>query len=422
MPRIRSRVFKGQSYNTAGRLEESRYTASDPWRITYQSADLYLTRNMGFERITDEVQYGDNHPMKIERVRVVQNLVTNMTKELADVNELNGPRITTKNLHHGGYYDYTSQGGFDPSVYMAPAISQPSDAVLVAKLLAKTNPSVPMVSLPNFGHEMRELPDLVRNAGRNFINRAATANLQINFGLSPMIGDLLKLHDFTQEADKLFKSLNAARKRGLRRTRTLWEGSNSTSTTLQLSNDYWLQMDGTRSIERKRSIKGHVRWIPDKTFPRSDDELRRRIKQSMLGLSTDSANLAMIAWEAMPWTWLIDWFANTGDLMKRDINTLGMKPTGIRLMENDVSNLKLIPKQRYGRRSWMFTSPHLSTYEQKVRRIPSNLGAIPVDIKLPLFDIRQLGILASLFVIRSGRYPDPEPGLAYVIGSKLRKK
>jgi hypothetical protein len=37
--------------------------------------------------------------------------------------------------------------------------------------------------------------------------------------------------------------------------------------------------------------------------------------KAVLGIGLDPGNISSAAWEAIPWSWLIDWFANVGEYL-----------------------------------------------------------------------------------------------------------
>jgi hypothetical protein len=267
---------------------------------------------------------------------------------------------------------------------------------------------MPATSIPNFLLELREFPELVRVEGGKMLKRLANVNLQTNFGALPMMSDLQGLLNFQEEVDKLFNQLRNARKRGgIIRTATLWRDDDTKVSIIpDLNNGDFANgsLPGSSRSDVMFRIRGSCRWVPTKDFPTSDAELRSRIRNSMIGLT--SAHAALIAGEAMPWSWLIDWFSNIGDIAAAETNSIGMRPTTIVLMPQvrqfTYWNALGIINTYEGRPYPVSISPGLHLYESKVRRPAS--AALTPEAKLPLLSMKQLGILASLIVLRSKRY------------------
>lgn len=111
-----------------------------------------------------------------------------------------------------------------------------SDGALATEVLARSNPSKPLVSLPNFIHELKDLPGMIRDIGRikiqlaNLKNGKAgpnasarnTANhyLAAQMGWVPLISDLRKMMRFQASVDKKINELDRLfnKNEGLHRT------------------------------------------------------------------------------------------------------------------------------------------------------------------------------------------------------------
>lgn len=70
--------------------------------------------------------------------------------------------------------------------------------------------------------------------------------------------------------------------------------------------------------------RGTVKWTPrGSAYTTSDPNLRDHVFDRALGLSP--MQLVTNAWELLPWSWLADWFGNTGDFLKFASATLDYK-------------------------------------------------------------------------------------------------
>jgi hypothetical protein len=195
----------------------------------------------------------------------------------------------------------------------------PTIGALNAQIIAKTNPSRPMIRLPVSFLELREIPSLFRDYGANLIKRSSGQHLAREFGWQPLIKDLWVLANLTEAVDnrlELFKKLQDGPM--CRKVRLASNaGTNSAGSSFAAnSSPTWLFANYRIELAvRKQQIWGYAKWAPTSAFKdiRTYDntELRKRARSAILGLNISPA----AAWNAIPWTWLIDWFANFGDIL-----------------------------------------------------------------------------------------------------------
>lgn len=215
----------------------------------------------------------------------------------------------------------------------APGLPSRSDSDDAVTLLSRTNPNRSSIDSLVSLSELRELPGLIKDVGGyrletlwkhvpkdvfKFMNRAAKVNLIVQFGIAPIIGDIRKLLKFTSLVDSRVQELDRLMERGLRRTITIsrdsvtadypWNTIQSSVVTLHC---------GIRKVTT-REVRGHVRWHPTLNFQMSDKEMRRLASKIVAGGVIDFTTL----WEAMPWSWLIDYFTNVGDFISLTRNII----------------------------------------------------------------------------------------------------
>lgn len=123
--------------------------------------------------------------------------------------------------------------------------------------------------------------------------------------------------------------------------------------------------------------------------------------RSALGL-----NLGMIPitiWKALPWSWMIDWFADISNVMQANYNMIFYSPSAINFMENRV----VITETSGGSNASGNTSATVSAGSLKIeRKLRSQLStsAAKVTLRLPFLDNFKLSILGSLTILGlSGR-------------------
>lgn len=269
------------------------------------------------------------------------------------------------------------------------------DVTYATRAAARTNPSRPYVDIPVNILELGDIAQLIRSTGRNIIERAAGHNLRYQFGIRPLVGDLVKLMNFRDQLSRRIKELERLQgPKGLRRTLSLDSGSSSgkTGTIFMQSNLASVNavFDWVTSVE----VKAHVRWRAGGGLGRlkTAADRERAATRAILGLTIDSSTL----WEGLPWTWMIDWCTNVGDYFKANRNIVPATLIGVYIMRHT--------RTEYSWGGANFSSNptgHCSGgsffREQKLRS-----SSVPVapTAHFPFLDGNQVGILGSLAVTR----------------------
>lgn len=323
-----------------------------------------------------------------------------------------------------------------PLVY--PVSDPESD---VARAIATTNPSRPDVLLPAFIAELKDLPDMIKygaEVGKFLIDAAyrrrrggptrvprqiepktlsdmvrpsighgfsaakevAIANLAIQFGVLPFIGDLQKMFNFTENVEKRRGEMDRLYGgSGLKRRVTLSEASDRQGPTVRavmtLGRTFNRPVTSLRTMHRWAV----VRYKPTNTspLPPSDAELRRML----LGLNLDS--IGSVAWELLPWSWLADYFGNVGHTVKAANNHLNTSYTGTIMTERTTTDsfpgTTFILNGQAGRTSKYTMTSGSRKISMKERYVIGRSLPLP-SFGLPILGGRQLSILNSIFATR----------------------
>lgn len=208
------------------------------------------------------------------------------------------------------------------------------------EILAKTNPSRPHVSVPTFIAEMKDLPGLIMNSGAGLLKAVAQGYLSWRWALKPMMSDLRKLWQFQRAVDQRTTWLMKLRAGQTLRHRTELGVTNHADAPLvnQTVHSEGCGVSGTfqTSYSMKEWATAQWKLLPDSVLPQLGYEpLRKKAIALTFGI-TDHEMLAT-AWELTPWSWLADWFGNTGDLIAATNNSVGCTWSNICYMRHSTA-------------------------------------------------------------------------------------
>lgn len=264
----------------------------------------------------------------------------------------------------------------------------PSNSWCATDCLAKTNPNREEVSVPLFLYEIREIPSLIKSFGDSWIRRTADANLRFEFGIKPMISDIVKFASFSSMFHKRMNEIKRLNERGLRRTihHGSWSESQHYSGNLHSNGATFLGKPMTKTTTAEKW--SYVKWTPDRdTLDMDPSEMMWKVLRVVYGLTIDSQFL----WNAIPWSWLVDWGANMGDYLASRRNLIGASPSPVEVMTHTVTQTSF-GSHKDGTAT---LSPGNVLYETKVRRRSSP----SLQAHLPIMSARQYSILGSLAVL-----------------------
>jgi hypothetical protein len=282
-----------------------------------------------------------------------------------------------------------------------------TDDQVWASFLSSSNPSRPDISLPVFLAELVDLPKMIRHGGRvlrgdvfrnpsgiSLAKEAASANLAYQYGWAPFASDLFKLSQFMRAVEKRRRILEQLRTgRGLRYRR---EFDNVTYTDsfvkyIHSSLGVFIPVDVTVTSTLRRWAVCHWYVTESLNIPQTDEQLL----QMILGLTWN--NFASNVWEAMPWSWLIDWFTNLGDLISLSNNQIGVSARGC------VMTHWKKEKSHTESTAEVYSDIHVSSgfaIQENKFRVPYD-GLPSISASLPILTGKQWSILGSLATLRA---------------------
>ncbi|UJQ85450.1 MAG: putative maturation protein [Alehxovirus faecadaptatum] len=307
------------------------------------------------------------------------------------------------------YKDYFPSG-FDLVTHLG--ISVPSISSRAITLRARTNPSREEVSIPNFVHELKDFPRMIRQIqslptlARNFKHRhsaafreAASLHLGFEFGWKPLISDLRDILSFQDQVDKRIVELNRLySEKGLKRRLSLFDSSAVDVSNVNVDTGGGIAITARKTrVTRVRSW-GTIRWRPTavpKDLRRQD--LGRVARKLVFGLQHRGID-GLQAWNALPFSWLADWFSNYGEWLAANRNVIPAAPTG-------PCNIMTLSETYV---TWQRTDGYkdLITGAEGVRILRTKERAQSsgsLSVHLPLATARQLGILLALNLQRRTR-------------------
>jgi hypothetical protein len=279
--------------------------------------------------------------------------------------------------------------------YAGPDALSVNTTGLVTRAAALTNPSTPTVNIPVFVAELRDLPKLVKIAGDSLLGKAGSGYLSWQFGWKPLVSDLRGMLDFARVTDKRLRSLKKLQQSGSITGQISGPSNSGGSNTVKT-------IDGAQSARVITTTQvtswASVRWLyKPGSLPRSDSDLVTKARNLAYGL--DPSQITQNVWQAIPWTWLINWFTGIGDFIVASNNKVAIvsQSNGCVMIHTQGScairknsalgNITIT--QVGGNTNW------------------KSRGVAPITVfnaSVPFLSEGQLGILGALFAQRGDKY------------------
>lgn len=234
-------------------------------------------------------------------------------------------------------YQYFTSG----SCVTFPSYSpQESDVEFITRAVAGTNPSKADFDAPVFLAELRDVPSLLKTAGETISKYGANEFLKWQYGWRPLVKDLQKFMNVSSRLHRRVSMLKNLKEQGIIVRKYKPPNRFERVIVPYGPSDYWpshivpghedmcpVYMDAYISIERWAS----VHWKADNPsgLPDTDDERMRLAMRAAYGGTIDGSTL----WEAMPWSWLIDWNTNMSEFLASERNVIGASPVKNCLMK-----------------------------------------------------------------------------------------
>jgi hypothetical protein len=306
------------------------------------------------------------------------------------------------------YSNWTSPAIVSLSGGHAP-LSLNSESADAVTLLARTNPGRPVINIFNFLYELKDLPGMLRDIGHFKLGLKAVrtprdvANhyLSLQMGWKPLFSDLRRMLDFSASVDRKVGELNRLySKGGLKRRLQLGSYTNVD----QRNNVGIASGTGDLVLSNQTTFTtaqrwGTVRWLPT-SMPRvqpGSKEFRKYARALALGdTGGPMGPLRMqTLWNAIPWTWLTDWFGNVGEFMQAYDNSVPSVASDVCIMTRTTS-VHTWKRANDGLQQFYRGGDGVATFQTLRRACPSG----SLQATLPFLTARQLSILGGLAIQR----------------------
>lgn len=280
-----------------------------------------------------------------------------------------------------------------------------NDASVRNRLLAQTGPLTPKVNLPLFIFELRDLPQMWREAG-NFLlklrkkptkllsdKEAAAATLAYQFGWRPLIEDLMKACNFAELVRKKQQELDrAGSSKGLKRRIIL----DDTTATKVVTPTIFSSPTFSPKITYAQSRKV---WATCRWKLRDNNKYGYKatwIEAFKTALGLNPGMLPISVWKALPWTWMIDWFTDISNVLIANYNSLYYRPTNGWFMQT----LAVTATHPSYKNQDAILAPGTKTVVRKMRNVIPSISNASVTLRVPFLDSFKLSILGSMTILR----------------------
>jgi len=221
----------------------------------------------------------------------------------------------------GVYKNYTYKGMIYP-YYFAPSVGPRSVDLnpYGPDAYARMKPTKPDFAGLNFLYELKDLPGMLRQRlSHNGLKDMANYWLALKFGWEPLLRDL---RDMVMVQSKIQKHIDfILRNAGkpVHRRVQLYEWINVPSSTHFAGSGMTPGFASQPTSQARYTLSDYDRteiwasasfrfWLPEGMSP---VQYRRKLWKELMGLTPRPS----VVWKAMPWSWLIDWFGNVGNVI-----------------------------------------------------------------------------------------------------------
>lgn len=285
-----------------------------------------------------------------------------------------------------------------------------AESAMAWKILAETNPSAPIVSMPTMMAELKDLKELplrVRDWGGSLLAKVAQGHLTWRWAIKPLMRELATCFNFAEASERRFRELWNLSQNGkgykLRKRVGLGRSTATTVTNSVLRHSEGFLLNYRRTRTDTIEEWGSSQWgvsdtsvLPKKREADYVEKLRKLTFDTFYGLT--SYEYLATAWELCPWSWFIDWFSDVGDIINGANNTIGLNWSSVCWMRKITSryDYELITALPTG---YSVSGVPFEAMVRKERRVVSPAIAVSPSF-LPVLTNSQWSILGSLAALK----------------------
>lgn len=305
-----------------------------------------------------------------------------------------------------GFLDWDWKG--NPQSGQSPATEHGAEA------WNRFKPGKPVVDLGVAIAELKDLPGLLFKR-MDSVKNIANNHLAYEFGWKPLLSDIRKMANLQTELAKRLAQLKRDNGRPVTRRGTLVDELEAGTEVIcdgtisdiahaeAFTHGYYHNGMGAGIPVIQTMFESSLKvwfvgkfqyWIP----AIGSQRWRKRALKQLMGLEVTPR----VVWEITPWSWLVDWFSNAGDVISNLSGNAAENLTSVynyvmKEYKNSQVTLARYPLALIGGgTSWAHCSHKLEQLQQF--RAPGSPYGFSID--WPDFSSRQLGILSSLGIQR----------------------
>lgn len=230
------------------------------------------------------------------------------------------------NYHYAGAFCWDKPGNLNTEL---ASISSESAAGFGATGWNRFRPVKPKASLGQFIAELRDFPSMFKWRLKRFKD-LGSSYLNYKFGWLPFIHDLIKWYETATKIERYIDFTRRNNGKWLRRGGIIRDETSTTVSTIgnqivpQISSVFYpgyvlSQCKLTRTVTDKIWFDSAMKYyIPSLDCDRAEDVFSSELLRKLYGLEITPALL----WELLPYSWLLDWFGNIGDIISNFSNSM----------------------------------------------------------------------------------------------------
>lgn len=243
----------------------------------------------------------------------------------------NGGTSGTGNWYHN--YPVGRATGLSANHLSQPAGKNKNDDFYVARLLARSNPMRTTFSVPVFIRELAEVAAMFALNAKTFASFIGGNYLNYQFGWLTFVDDIKTLASIVKDVNSRVKEFNSILQQGgiRRNVRLDSYGAKLTDPSVIIHSVFGHTLYAAETVSSKFEVWGSVRWYPTnyQLIPTDPADAWLLAVRQVFDLEMIDSETA---WNLIPWSWLVDYFTNIGDIFAANEGRWLVTPRDICIM------------------------------------------------------------------------------------------